>query len=110
MTELSIYISIAGLSALWKNLLDEPLILRTVKRLPYVVSRALTCGFCFTYWLSLIVLLIMDNFTFDSILSFIKNWMILSLISASLYYLFMILQEISIILAHKHEAMHKKSE
>jgi hypothetical protein len=53
---------VASFSVIWRKFLND---LPQVKRwilahIPYPINRTLTCGFCFTYWLSLASLFIFN--------------------------------------------------
>ena len=53
--------AIAGLSVAWKNLQDAlDWLAKLLKSLPWVLWKVLTCGYCFTMWLTLAVVLIFD--------------------------------------------------
>jgi len=56
--------AIAGASVLWRSFLYDSRMLRegVRGRLPKFFGKALTCGLCFTFWLSLFVALITDPF------------------------------------------------
>ncbi len=59
---LFVYIfAIAGLSVVWKNLQDDlTWVEKGIKKFPWIVWKVLSCGFCFTFWLTLAVVLIFD--------------------------------------------------
>lgn len=47
-------ITVAGAAILWRNLIyDSAKFGGALKKLPKQVHHALTCGFCFTFWLAL---------------------------------------------------------
>jgi len=48
-------LAVGSFSVIWRKLLNDlPRFRKGIKKyIPYPVSRALICGFCFTYWLSL---------------------------------------------------------
>lgn len=51
--------AIAGIAVLWRNLIkDHPLWETAIKKALGTWNKLLLCGSCFTYWLSLIFLLI----------------------------------------------------
>jgi hypothetical protein len=51
----------AGIALIWRDLLiDFPKLKARVKALPFPLGKALTCGSCFTYWLSLVFVLAID--------------------------------------------------
>jgi hypothetical protein len=54
--------AVGSFSVIWRKLLNDlPRFRKNIDtHIPYPISRALICGFCFTYWLSLASLLIFD--------------------------------------------------
>lgn len=47
-------LTVAGIAVLWRNLLKDLAWLKhLVGKLPWILKKAVSCGFCFTYWLSL---------------------------------------------------------
>jgi hypothetical protein len=55
-------LAIGSVSVIWRKLLNDlPRLRKNIsEHVPYPISRALTCGFCFTYWLSLESLIIFN--------------------------------------------------
>ena len=54
--------TVAGIAVLWRSFLYDSAALRDGirARLPKFFAKALTCGMCFTYWLSLLVVVVFD--------------------------------------------------
>lgn len=102
-------LAIGSFSVIWRKLLNDLPRLRNLigKHAPYPISRALTCGFCFTYWLSLGSLSIFnplnDGFPpvqaivpavlFPFIYIFV-SWMMLGFVALLWRSLFVIIQEL----------------
>jgi hypothetical protein len=102
-------LAIGSFSVIWRKLLNDLPRLRgwIAVRVPYPISRALTCGFCFTYWFSLGSLLLFDplngwlpplQFFIPASLSFIIyiffSWMALGFAALLWRSLFVIIQEL----------------
>ncbi len=53
---------IGSITVIWRKLLNDlPSLREGIKaHVPYPISRALTCGFCFTYWFSLGALIVFN--------------------------------------------------
>lgn len=100
-------VSIAGVAVLWRNLLrDLPHLKKFVRSLPNLLSRALLCGFCFTYWFSFLFLFIFNPLTgweapfrdflpiyFYPALTFLFSWLAISFGAVFLRFLYAFLQE-----------------
>lgn len=102
-------LAIGSFAVIWRKLLNDlPRLRDSIKKyIPYPISRALVCGFCFTYWLSLVSLVVfnplgdwlpplqsivpvaLDPFIYISI-----SWMILGFIALLWRSLFVIIQEL----------------
>jgi hypothetical protein len=101
-------LAIGSFAVIWRKLLnDAPRLRNGIKaHIPYPISRALTCGFCFTYWLSLVSLIIfnplngwlppLQSVIPSTLIPFIYlsvSWMTLGFISLLWRSLFVIIQE-----------------
>ncbi len=54
-------LTIAGIAVLWRNLLhDLPKLKQFTHSLPWFFRKALNCGFCFTFWISLFFVIIFN--------------------------------------------------
>jgi hypothetical protein len=74
--------------------------------LPFVPAKGLTCGFCFTYWLSLAAAVLFDPiaewqvpFRFAPgaaapVLEFLLDWMIIGFAALFFRFLFVVVQEL----------------
>jgi hypothetical protein len=102
-------LAIGSFAVIWRKLLNDLPRLREgiMKYIPHPASRALTCGFCFTYWLSLGSLIVFDplggwlppirQFIPATVASFIYvfcSWMILGFTALLWRSLFVIIQEL----------------
>jgi biopterin-dependent aromatic amino acid hydroxylase len=102
-------LGIGSFAVIWRKLLNDLPRLRDFiqKRIPYPLSRALMCGFCFTYWLSLASLIIFDplngwlpplqGFTSPTLHPFaylFLSWMLLGFVALLWRSLFVIIQEL----------------
>ncbi len=102
-------ITIASWSIVWRKMLhDLPQLKQWIaKHISYPLSHAVICGFCFTYWTSLIAVLIFNpldswQLPLRSILpALIKNlihlfasWMIVAFVAITFRYLFVVIQEL----------------
>lgn len=105
--------AIAGGSVLWRNWLEHhPDWKKKIKKTLGVFDKMLLCGSCFTYWLSLFAISIINpfkNFQLKEktiILFFIASWMSVSFISVFLRFLYVLIQEIVSEKIHKTEHRH----
>ncbi|MFZ2804114.1 MAG: hypothetical protein WA001_02735 [Patescibacteria group bacterium] len=66
-------LAVAGFAVIWRNWLeDHPKFRSAIKtRLPWPFPKALTCGSCFTYWLSLGFIL-----AFDPLPTWQSSWVV----------------------------------
>ncbi len=101
-------LAVGSLAVIWRKLLNDlPRFREGIKiYIPYPMNRALTCGFCFTYWLSLGSLIVFNPLgdwlpsvqpiipaTLDPVIYFFVSWMILGFIALLWRSLFVIIQE-----------------
>lgn len=101
-------LAIGSFSVIWRKLLNDlPRLRENISNhIPYPISRALVCGFCFTYWLSLGSLLVFNPLNGwppplqagvpTELLSFIYicvSWMTLGFVALLWRSLFVIIQE-----------------
>ncbi len=100
--------AVAGLAVCWRNLLvDLPGLARVVDRLPYLLRKSLRCGFCSTFWLALVTVLLFEplpqwtvvvRFTFlqngAPIFSLFAVWMIVGLYAVCWRFGYVVLQEL----------------
>lgn len=99
---------IGGFAVIWRKLLNDLPQLRDGIRnhIPYPLSRALVCGFCFTYWLSLASLAVFDPLgawlppltpfmppALDPLIHLGLSWMMLGFVALLWRSLFVIIQE-----------------
>ena len=99
---------IASISILWRSTLNKKDALRVgiQKKFPIFLGTALTCGLCFTYWVTLVFVIIFSpipanffSFTsgFSEGLSFVFHlffsWMFIGFGALSLRFLYALLQE-----------------
>jgi len=98
---------VAGIATLWRNLLAMNAPLRDgVHSLPF--QKALTCGFCFSYWLSLLAIVLWQpqfgsaipslRWQFLEVLEpcirFIASWMVLGMGSVIVRFGYVAIQEL----------------
>ncbi len=101
-------LSVAGAAVLWRNILrDWPALSQFLRNHTHpLVNKSLQCGFCFTYWIGLIAVTIMNplsvwavpfrfyiNPLFSRGIHFILSWMIVGIISVTVRFFYVILQE-----------------
>ncbi|MBM3281405.1 MAG: hypothetical protein FJY91_01480 [Candidatus Harrisonbacteria bacterium] len=119
----NLFLSTLFLSAivtLWRIFSRESFVKSRIEALPYFMRKLLTCGVCFTFWLSFFF-----NFAFlpiggwvppifyavsgtaFTILQFFVSWMITGMATVAIYYTFLVFYEGSHYLAHKAEEMHE---
>ncbi len=100
---------------IWRALLlDHEKLLNFVKKIP-LIGGALTCGFCFTVWLCLIVVLIYTplvfwNYVDNSVIGIFVAWFTLSAAVLFLRNLIAVLMEGNGVLTHKHRSIDKEEE
>ncbi len=112
--------AISAVSLLWRIFSRHDFIKNKIEYFPYVFKKPLTCGVCFTFWLTLAALLIFTpfdgwqlplrwslGFITDTAI-FITHWFILGMGAVFLYYVFLTFYEGSHYLAHKAESLHQK--
>jgi hypothetical protein len=102
-------LAIGSLAIIWRKLLNDlPRLREGIKiYIPYPISRALVCGFCFTYWLSLGSLVVFNPLggwlppiqpfipaMLDPMIYILVSWMLLGFIALLWRSLFVILQEL----------------
>ncbi len=112
-------LAIAGTSALWRNLQEDiPAITQTLEKyVPWPLRQSLTCGFCFTYWLSLFFLVFSNPFhawtvplriSFGPLSSLITlgiEWMALAISAAFVRFAYVNLQELTHYLVKQNELL-----
>ncbi len=92
-------LTISGVAVLWRKLLhDHPQWKEwIVFRMP-VLSKALTCGLCFTYWLAFFFVLWRNpipNWTHSVLIThFFLSWMVVAFVAVFLRFLYVSLQEL----------------
>lgn len=111
---ISISISIAGLSVLWRKILiDFPSLETCLKTKLGAMGHVLICGFCYTYWLSLASVLVFGPSTTLSSHHFFSHynlgtellligvsWMFIAFIAQTLRFIFIILQQLLVYFLH----------
>lgn len=96
--------SLAGTAVLWRNWLqDHPSWKDRLQKDLGIIAKALTCGSCFTFWITLIFVLIFDPlgvFLFQTMpmasifpASYLIQWMALGWGAIFLRFLYIFLQE-----------------
>lgn len=113
---------VAGLSLLWRNFRydDDNPIKEKLDALPYFIKKPITCGVCFTFWFAFFVnsIALRDHTWWSAlgnyapsfwgfIVRFFGSWMILGVTAAFIVYSFVLLFEISHVIAHKVESLHR---
>ncbi len=106
LTIIQISFIIASISILWRSTLNKnKKIGKYLKnKFPVFLGTALTCGLCFTYWISLFFILLyqpldffmfntFDNPTVKHISHTFLSWMFVGFISVFLRFLYVLLQE-----------------
>jgi len=102
-----ITIAVAGTSILWKNLLGHtPSVAKFVNKIPYPIDHALRCGFCITYWMALVAVIIFNPLSFwepsirfeileplKSFLHLFVSWFSIGILAAILRFIQALLQE-----------------
>ena len=101
---------ISAIALLWRVFSKETIIEKAIDGLPHLIKKPLTCGVCFTFWLSFFCNLIFNpvlwNISANSLINFLAHWMITGMVSVSIYYIFLTFYEGSHYLAHKAEKLH----
>ena len=102
-------LAIGSFAVIWRKLLNDLPQLRDgiTKYIPYPASRALMCGFCFTYWLSLGSLIIFNPLNgwlpptqpfippvIDPFVYIFFSWMVLGFTALLWRSLFVVIQEL----------------
>lgn len=84
--------AIAGLAVLWRNwLADHPNWKSLIERKLGTKSKVLTCGSCFTFWLALVVIIILKPLNQN--LHIIIQWFSVGFSSVFLRFLYVLIQE-----------------
>ena len=100
--------SIAGIAVLWRNFLeDHPKVKTRVRQRLGNFSKILLCGSCFTYWLTLILILTFVDldllFSKYKIINIFLTWMSLSYAGVFLRFSYVLIQEkVSRLVHSKH--------
>ncbi|MGB7957713.1 MAG: hypothetical protein WCF77_02625 [Minisyncoccia bacterium] len=102
-------LAIGSVAVIWRKLLNDlPHLREGIKKyIPYPASRALVCGFCFAYWLSLGSLIVFNPLNgwlpavqpiipaiIDPFIYIFTSWMILGFTALLWRSLFVIIQEL----------------
>lgn len=112
---------LAALGRIWKKFLkDFPTLKIFVKnKLPELISRALCCSFCFTFWISLMFVLLfnplhdwlpmfrfnyLNNFTF--FISIFFSWMILG---SGAWIIRFLMDELQLLVHYQNHILKEKS-
>jgi len=90
-------LAIAGIAVLWRNLIltsqaGKGWLARWVDALPMRLSKSLTCGSCFTYWLALFFIFWFDPF--NGQYNIIITWMALAMGAVFIRFAYVALQEL----------------
>lgn len=105
--------ALAGLAVLWRNWLeDHPRWKEWLHGNLGIVARAMTCGSCFTFWITLAFVLVFDPFRFSFIavppfavlpwpISYFLQWMSLGYGAVLLRFFYVLIQEAVSILVHR---------
>lgn len=102
-----ISISVAGFAILWRNLIyDSPNLRANLKKVPNFLHIALTCGFCFTFWISLVAAILFDPFQawqvpfrivalapLSPLFEYIASWMAVGTFAAMIRFAYIAIQE-----------------
>mgnify|MGYP006872492701 CR=1 FL=1 len=102
-----ISVFVAGISVAWRNLLwDIKPLDNFVGRFPYFFSKALRCGFCFTFWTALVVVLVanpLQGFSTNYIsnglvwivglVDIFVGWVVVAMIAVIIRFFYVVLQE-----------------
>jgi hypothetical protein len=100
---------------IWRSLLmDHPALLEHVEKLP-IIGGVLTCGFCFTVWLSLLAVMLYNPLSLwhtelPALIRLTIGWFTLSAAVLFLRNLIAVLMEANGILSDKHQRLHAVDE
>ncbi len=101
--------AVASFSVIWRKLLNDlPALKRGImERVPSPANRALTCGFCFTYWASLAATLLFDPLApwhpplrsaalahTEPLVHVALSWMLIGFVAITFRFLFVVIQEL----------------
>lgn len=101
--------TIAGIAVIWRNWLhDHPAWKEYIQKYLKGFYKVLLCGSCFTYWISLLFLLIhnpLQSWILEEpiIFKMAASWMALAFLSVSLRFLYVLIQENVHRLVHAHD-------
>ncbi len=110
--------AIAGLAIIWRNwLIDHKQFSSFLKKIPFL-GKALTCGSCFTYWISLLALTIYNpikdwpilsynNVYINFLFTLLFQWMAISFGAVFLRFIYVLIQELVNYLTHGVNQNHK---
>lgn len=113
-------IFLASHTLLWRILSREKLLTEKIEKLPYLIQKPLTCGVCFTFWLTFFYQLILihsphifyhidwKSHILIDLFYFVFYWWVTAFIAVFIYYLFLTWYEGSHYLAHLAEKIHDK--
>jgi hypothetical protein len=111
---------IAGIAIIWREvLMQNPNIKEWILRfIPFPFGKAITCGFCFTYWLSLFVVVCIDPLSgwlppfrfpvysfFVPFVQILSSWMIIGTIALTLRFLNIFIHEIIHFIIRKNKIL-----
>lgn len=102
-----ISMAVAGLAVCWRNLQNDiPALANAVGKLPYVLKKGLRCGFCSTFWFSLVAVLLVEPLPcwdlplrfavspeFYFVLRTFALWMMVGMYSVIIRFAYVVLQE-----------------
>lgn len=112
---------ISAVALLWRIFSREEFIAPKIEALPYLIRKPLTCGVCFSFWMSLLYIIsFRPSFSGVSISAqmspkclfltkFFTDWMILGMSSVFILYVFLTFWEGSHYFSHKAEELHAKN-
>ena len=93
--------AVAGAAVLWRNLQESSESLRkALGALPALLGKSLTCGSCFTYWLSLFAVILFDPLSgwtlsnINELIHVLLSWFALAFVSVTFRFAYVAIQEL----------------
>lgn len=83
-------LAVASLAVLVRNLLYN------FPKAQTLLPRAITCGFCFTYWLSLVYVVFFDplaGYLQNPFIQFVFSWLVLAFVTVVFRFSYVVIQE-----------------